>query len=169
MDTPTAAVENFEAAPAVQESKPARQARRAPVMDDDDDMFRGDAPGSAPAKPASPKASPAPAENFAAQGNVRVLKPFKSRAEVLERMGGMYGSFFRNAKWYTDESGKMVLKFQNQFEIDNMTVLGGLDAFVKAVSQVMGRAISKQDVSCECESVARKDDIIEKILEAAEE
>ena len=169
------------AEPAVTEAaRPARPQRRAPVADDDDDMFRGDAPGAAPAPQKSapaPKSEPAPVTRPAAApsapvGNVRVLKPYRSRAEAIERMEAaspMQSSFFKQAKWYVDEQGGFVLKFQNQFEIDNMLFFDGEPFFLKILSQIVGRPLAKKDLVCECESVKKKDDVIDQILEAAEE
>ena len=165
---------------ATEAAKPARPQRRAPVADDDDDMFRGDAPGAAPAPQKSapaPKSEPAPVTRPAAApsapvGNVRVLKPYRSRAEAIERMEAaspMQSSFFKQAKWYVDEQGGFVLKFQNQFEIDNMLFFDGEPFFLKILSQIVGRPLTKKDLVCECESAKKKNDVIDQILEAAEE
>ena len=160
-----------EQAPTVVEpAKPARPSRR-PTYSDDDDMFRGDAPGAAPQKSAA-SAAPTPAAAAPQSGNVRILKPFKSRAEVVEKMAQvspMQSSFFKNAKWYTDEAGKIVLKFATKFDIDNMKFFDGEDFFIKMIYQVMGRPYSKADLICECEDGKKKDDVIERIIEAAEE
>jgi hypothetical protein len=165
-------------------AKPTRPQRRAPVADDDDDMFRGDAPGAAPAastpqrstpvqkiEPA-PVSRPTAATASAPSGNVRVLKPYRSRAEAIERMEAaspMQSSFFKQAKWYVDEQGGFVLKFQNQFEIDNMLFFDGEPFFLKFLSQIVGRPLTKKDLVCECEATKKKDDVIDQILEAAEE
>ena len=81
----------------------------------------------------------------------------------------MQSSFFKNAKWYTDEEGKFVQKFATKFDIDNMKFFDGEDFFVKIVSRVMGRPLSKAELICECDEGKQKDDMIEKIIEAAEE
>ena len=165
---------------ATEAAKAARPQRRAPVADDDDDMFRGDAPGAAPAPQKSapaPKSEPAPVTRPAAApsapvGNIRVLKPYRSRAEAIERMEAaspMQSSFFKQAKWYVDEQGGFVLKFQNQFEIDNMLFFDGEPFFLKILSQIVGRPLTKKDLVCECESAKKKNDVIDQILEAAEE
>ena len=154
-----------------------RPQRQMPALDDDDDMFRGDAPGVAP-KPkksvdkSQEKPTEAPFEEKAATGSkVRVLKPFRNRAELIERMdavNGMKSSFFKEAKWYTDESGRIILKYAKQFEIDNMNRFSGLDFFAKVATEVLGRSISVSDIICEAGEEQKKNDVIDKIIEAAE-
>ena len=144
--------------------KPKRTPKR-PKFDDDDEDFRSDAPTTM--KKAEKVSAP-----DANDKNVRVLRPFKSRAEVLDRMivaDPMSASFFKNAKWYTDESGRMIVKFNNTFDIDNMRVFGGEEIFIKVVSQVTGKALSKKDLICEANTESKKDELIDKILEAAED
>ena len=144
--------------------KPKR-APKKPKFDDDDEDFRSDAPTTM-------KKSEKVSTQTASDKNVRVLRPFKSRAEVLDRMIGadpMSASFFKNAKWYTDESGRMIVKFNSTFDIDNMRVFGGEEIFIKVVSQVTGKALSKKDLICEANTESKKDELIDKILEAAED
>ena len=174
---------NFTAqAPSLEPEKPPQKARRtqAPApTDDDDDMFRGDAPGMTapePRKEAAPtaatrKSTPRQVQP-ASTDNVRVLKPFRNRAEVLEKMeatSAMHASFFKRAKWYTDEGGRIVLKFENQFDLNNMTVFDGEALFIRIASEVIGRVLSKADIVCECQTEQKTDSVIDKILEAAEE
>ena len=161
-------------------SKPQR-ARRPVYDDDDDDMFKDDAPGAKNSAPKAPSVSKntvsaqenaIPKTNAASNASVRVLKPFRSRAEVLEQMdaaSAMHSSFFKGAKWYTDESGRFVLKFENKFAIDNMRFFDGEDFFAKIISKTTGRNISKADIICECNEESKKDSVIDKILEAAED
>ena len=155
-------------------SNPARPARRVIYDDDDDEMFKDDAPKSARSdviedKPAARATSvSAPSSDRA----TRVLKPFRGRAEALEKMdaaSAMHSSFFKSAKWYTDESGRFVLKFANQFGIDNMKFFDGEDFFIKIVSRVVGRNLSKSDIICECEDTTKQNSVIDQILEAADE
>jgi hypothetical protein len=163
--------------------KPSRPARRQAFSDDDDDeMFRGDAPGAkatsvTPQKTvAEPKAEAKAAPvSVASQtdANVRVLKPFRSRAEVIEKLeatraGSMTASFFKRAKWYTDGNGKIVLKFETEFDIKNMQFFDGEEVFLKVVSGVIGRQLTKADLSCECDEKKTNDSVIDQILEAAE-
>ena len=161
--------------------KPARPARRAAFVEDDDEMFRGDAPGAAAPKtaPATAQAASKPVQRPeakqpsvpASSGNVRVLKPFRSRAEVFEKMNAidpMKASFVSMSKWYTDEAGRLVLKFTKPFEIDSMKQFGADDLFIKIVSQVVGKQYSKADLIVECATEQKSDSVIDKILEAAD-
>ena len=180
---------------AEENKKPQRPSRRPIYDDDDDDMFRGDAPGAATSavtgasatRQATQSVSKAPESQRAAasqprvssnsssgavNANVRVLKPFKNLAEALERMDAaspMNSSFFKRARWYCDENGRFVLKFSNKFDIDNMKFFDGEAFFLKIVSAVVGRPLSKADLVCECEEEKKTDSVIDKILEAAEE
>ena len=166
----TVAVSNTESEPKAEpmaEEKPVQ--RRAPKAQkyDDDDEFKGDAPGvkKAPAeKPTAPTSQ-------ATSGNVRILKPFRQRAEAMEVMdsrSAMLASFFKRAKWYSDESGNIVLKFGAKFEIDNMKMFDGEPFFVKIISEVTGRPFTLSNMKCECEAEKKGDETIDKIIEAAE-
>ena len=164
-------------------AKPTRPARRAAfVEDDDDEMFRGDAPGAPVPNPTptssqiAPKSAPAqpvqkPASSPASSGNVRVLKPFRSRAEVVEKMEAidpMKASFISMSKWYSDEMGRLVLKFTSPFEIDTVKQFQADELFIKVVSQVVGKQYSKADLMMECAAEQKSDSVIDKILEAAD-
>lgn len=171
---------------AEKQEKTARTIRRPVVEDDDDEMFRGDAPGasvapkpvrSAPtAENTAPKQTSRPtpqvADPAANQGkNVRVLKPFKSRAEVVERLtntDAMLAGMFQCAKWYIDESGRLVLKFEAQGIIDNIRFFKGEQLFLSITASVTGRSYSKDDLILECDTARKSDSVIDKIIEAAE-
>lgn len=159
--------------------KPTRPARRAAfVEDDDDEMFRGDAPGASAPKNApepvqtAPKSAPKQAATApVSSGNVRVLKPFRSRAEVFEKINHidpMKASFISMSKWYTDEMGRLVLKFNTPFEINSVKQFGADELFLRIVSQVVGKQYSKSDLIMECANEKKSDSVIDKILEAAE-
>ncbi len=154
-------------APETSKDKP-RRPKKPICSDDDDDFFRGDAPGAvtAPTKFASDPTKSDP------DGNIRTLKPFRGRAEALERMDGadpMQSSFFKSAKWYLDGTGKLILKFPSQFEIDTVARFGGEGFFQNIMSSVMGKQLTKSDFAFECESGMKKDSVIDQILEAAED
>ena len=177
-----------ESAKETAEARPARAARRPVVTDDDDEMFRGDAPGavSAPKTASAPQGAPAtvsraeaaaarresrPATSVAPSANVRVLKPFKSRAEVMERLtvaDEMAAGFFHLGKWYTDENGNIIVKFDSASTIDMITVFNGDNSFLRTVSAVMGRQYSKNQLILECDATKKSDSVIDKIIEAAE-
>ena len=138
--------------------------KRPKYDDDDDEMFRSDSPvtrSSAPTSIATPvKAS-----------GVRVLKPIKSRAEILEKLissDPMTGSFFKAGKWYNDENGNIVLKFATQFEIDNIKNFGGEALFLRVISSVMGKSFAANQLSFETEGETKTDEIIDSIISAAE-
>ncbi len=151
------------------EDKPSRRAKKQEKLDEDD-MFRGDAPMSA-SQGESKKASEKQAAN-AYGGAVRTLKPFRNRAEAIElmdRKSPMLSAFFKRAKWYTDDDGNVILKFETKFDIDNMKMFDGEPFFVSVISQLVGRQFTVSQMRCECESEKKNDGMIDKILEAAEE
>ena len=161
-------------APVPEAQRPRRQARPAVFTEDDDEDFRGDGPSTfASKKPATdiPKVqTTAPARN-SFDSNVRTLKPFKSRAEVLEKMqnlDAMKASFVMGAKWYTDDGGRIIMKFKTPFEIDAVKQFAADDLFLRIASQVTGRGYSKADLLLECDAGQKTNSIIDKILEAAE-
>ena len=147
--------------------RPSRTAQK--VIHSDDEDFRGDAPPSARAKvvETAPKPETAPVSDKA----VRTLKPFKNRAEAIEIMdsrSGMMSSFFKNAKWYSDSDGNIILKYDTQYEIDNMKMFDGEPFFVSVISAVTGRTFTNANLKCECDSEKKGSDTIDKIIEAAE-
>ena len=80
----------------------------------------------------------------------------------------MTASFFKRAKWYTDGNGKIVLKFETEFDIKNMQFFDGEDVFLKIASGVLGRQLTKADLSCECDAEKKTGSVIDRILEIAE-
>ena len=173
----TAEEESFKASsePSADGKKPRRPARPATFTEEDDDEdFRGDGPSMSqsqkkkPSADASATASNAPKTK---DTNMRVLKPFRSRAEVLEKMqniDAMMASFVMGAKWYSDENGRIVMKFNMPFEIDTVKQFASDELFLRVASQVTGRSYSKADLMLECDADQKGNSIIDKILEAAE-
>ena len=169
---------------AVKVEKPQRAARRPVFTDDDDEMFRGDAPGAVARKASAPAQSVQNAAvqqtasatqraqaQSAAGKSVRVLKAFRSRAEVVERLtqaDAMLAGMFQCAKWYTDENGRFILKFDSKGSIDNIRFFKGEQLCLNIASGVTSRQYSKDDLIMECESERKSDSVIDKILEAAE-
>ena len=161
-------------APEKTEEKPARRAQRAAKPTDDDDMFRDDAPRAAagPARAAQTKPVASPVAPASSGGAVRTLKPFKKRAEAIEIMNGrdpMTSSFFKNAKWYVDESDNVILKFTDSYAINGIKTFGGEVMFAKVLSEVTGRAISPSEIKYENETEKKSAGLIDKIIEAAED
>ncbi len=171
----TPQVEKAAQAPAVEQrtetARPARRAAKA-MAADDDDMFRGDAPGAVKPSPVPTPKKAEPTVNAKAGQKIRTLKPFKNRAEALEIMdskSAMLSSFFKSAKWYSDEDGNVILKYETQFQIDNMKLFDGEPFFVSVISQVTGRPFTLANMKCECDTEKKGDDTIDRIIEAAED
>ena len=154
-----------------QEDKPVRRPLRQAKQEDDDDMFRGDAP-TAVKKTTAPEKKTETQASVPSGGTVRTLKPFKRRAEAIElmdRKSPMLSAFFKRAKWYEDEGGNIVLKFGTKFDIDNMNMFDGEPLFAEVISQILGKPFSAARMKCECETEKQNDSVIDKILEAAED
>ncbi len=152
------------AEPTSEENREKSKRRKQPIYEDDDDMFKGDAPSSVSAAKAEKKETKAV--------NVRTLKPYRSRAEIIEEMDRtdiMQSAFFKCAKWYTDSEGRIVLKFATKFELDNVTLFGGEEFFKRVVSNSLGRPIGKNDFVFEYSDEKKQDSVIDQILENAEE
>jgi hypothetical protein len=178
-NVPVAETESDNVKAVAEQVKPVRT-RAKPKYDDDED-FRGDAP-KAPSQSGDQSTvktseSAARAEmpsqiNTKSASAVRVLKPLKNRAEIMDlmdRRDPMLSGFFKQAKWYSDENGKIVLKFENSFEIDSVKMFGGEKFIVEVISSVTGRNILMTDVAYECEQNKKTDEIIDRIIEASEE
>ena len=136
------------------------------ISENDDEMLRSDSPKR---KETSPVKS---ANTSKTIGNVRTLKPFKSRAEALEKMISAdvaTGSWFCNAKWYCDENENFVIKFESQFVADNVKNMGGEELFLRAVSDTVGRTLTKKNVSFEYDAIGKTNELIDEIIEAVEE
>ena len=154
-----------------QEDMPVRRPLRQANQEDDDDMFRGDAP-TAVKKTTAPEKKTETQASVPSGGTVRTLKPFKRRAEAIElmdRKSPMLSAFFKRAKWYEDEGGNIVLKFGTKFDIDNMKMFDGEPLFAEVISQILGKPFSAARMKCECETEKQNDSVIDKILEAAED
>ena len=141
------------------EKKPEAPKRRAPIMDDDDDMFKSDAPPAA-------KKSVAPASNK------RVLRPYKNKAEVLDRFSAldpMNASFISQSKWYTDDEGRVVLKFETPYIIDSIKMFNADTQFVEVISSVSGIRYTKDSVLFEVDGKSGKNDLIDEIIQNSEQ
>jgi len=153
----------------IAEEKPRKRPQKQVNQTSDDDDFKGDAPRSVPVAAAKKPVT----QDGGNTGAVRTLKPFKRRAEAIEIMdkigGGMYSSFFKRAKWYTDESDNIVLKFQSVYDIDNMRRFDGEKMFADVISKIIGRPFTVAELRCECDTEKKTDEVIDRIIEAAEE
>ncbi len=166
-------VQNLEKSEKQTDDKPSRRSAKQ-AKQDDDDMFRGDAPGTANMGLTKWNDIPV-AENpnqISSGKEIRILKPYKNRAEAIElmdRKSPMLSAFFKRAKWYSDDSGSIVLKFGTKFDIDNMKMFDGEPFFVGIISQITGKQFMVSQMKCECETEKKSDSIIDRILEAAED
>ncbi len=145
---------------------PRRRPSRA-AKDEDDDMFRGDAPSEKKAHSA-PQVSSKTSDR---SGSVRTLRTFKNRAEAIElmdRKSPMLSAFFKRARWYSDDNGNIILKFDTKFDIDNMKMFDGEPFFAGVISQLIGKQFSISQIKCECDTEKKNDSTIDQILEAAE-
>ena len=153
------ASEASEQAP-VAEKKPEAK-KRAPVIDDDDDMFKADAP------PATKKVSVSSVEN-----KKRVLRPYKNKAEVLDRFSAldpMNASFISQSKWYTDDEGRVVLKFETPYIIDSIKMFNADVQFIDVISSVSGIRYTKDSVLFEVDGKSGKADLIDEIIQNSEQ
>ena len=138
---------------------PKTKTRRAPVFTDDDDIFKSDAP-PAVKTPASPKKTETGAQK-------RVLKSFKNRAEILEKLNSidpMNASFFSDSKWYTDGDGRIVLKFASAYSIDTIKIFNGDTQMYNVLSSTLGGKYNKDNVLFECDENKKGNSAIDEIL-----
>ena len=134
---------------------PEKNSRRVPVFEDNE-KFREDFPGN--------KNTP--------NNQARLLKPYRNREEVIEKLNSynpMIAPFFNYAGWYTDPDGNIVLKFKNEFAIDNIKNFGGDEDFRKALLSVGNSAMSNVNIMYEVVSDKNDKDIIDEIIYAADE
>ncbi len=157
--------EKIEVKPEIKAEAP--KPRKAPKFDDDEE-FKSDAP---PAAKASPVKKPE-AEKPVNKSPKRILKAFKNRAEVLEIMNGidpMNASFVAESKWYTDEEGRVVLKFNSPFTIDSIKIFNADTQLFDALTKAMGKQFTKNNVFFECDATDGKRDVIDEILTNSED
>ena len=88
--------------------------------------------------------------------------------EIMDSRSAMLSSFFKRAKWYSDEDGNIILKFAAKFEIDNMKMFDGEPFFVGIISEITGKPFALTNMKCEFDAEKKGDEIIDQIIEAAE-
>ena len=140
-------------------------ARVTPKSYDDDDEFRGDAPTSSAQRVSIPEKK----TDAGKDTGKRVLKPLRNRAEivdVLDKRDRIVASSFKLAKWYNDESGKIVLKFPSVFDIDRAKQFGGEEVFLSVLSSVMDKPVLKNDVLYEADGGTEANEKIDQIIDA---
>lgn len=103
----------------------------------------------------------------------RVLRPLRAWSEVVDRVrdtSPMAASFFITAKAYTDENGRIVVKFTEKFMINMVSREGAPEALRTALSLCLGRKVMAEEILLEVESSDPQiDSLLDLILEAAEE
>ena len=145
--------------PAEDQSVP-KKARRV-VQNDDDEMFKSDAPTLISQKPAQLQKS---------GDGVRRLKPMKNRAEALDKLtdtNSMVASFYKVAKWYLSDDGKIVLKFPAKYSADNAKRFDVSGEFLRVINAVSGAKYSASDILYESEDIKVESSVIDEILDAA--
>ncbi len=130
----------------------------------------------APAKPAAaPKTQPKPqTPPVSDEPNRRVLRPLRAWSEVVARVGErnpMVAPFFKQAKAYTTEDGKVVIKFGNDFAVSMTKRDDTPETLRAALAMALGRPVSPDGILTEVENDQKvsSDSMLDLILEAAEE
>ena len=154
-------------APALEATQPAEQPKavKSPkkiVETSDDEEFRSDAPikQTASAVPVSLKR-----ENTDGKP---VLKPFRSRAEAVEKLTDtdfMVASFYKVAKWYTDGDGKIVLRFPTKHQADSAQNFDKKGIFAKVIGIVSGKSCVPSDIKYEVEGEVSQYTVIDELLD----
>lgn len=143
------------------EDKPEPKRVKRVTQSDDDEMFKSDAPTAISQKPVQTQKS---------GDSVRILKPVKSRAEALDKLtelNSMVASFYKTAKWYVSDNGKMVLKFPAKYSADSAKHFDTNGDFAKVISMVSGVRYNPSDILYESEDIKVESSVIDEILDAA--
>lgn len=154
------------AAPAGSRAPNAPAQRPAPAR-------QTDAAVQAAATPPRP-AAPAPVTGTPPEEKRRVLRPLRPYAEVIDRIrttDPMTASFFNQAKAFTTEEGRVVVKFPSEFLMGMAKAGGNPEVLRKALSVVLDRPVPAEGILFETEPSDKKTDgsLLDLILEAAEE
>ena len=83
----------------------------------------------------------------------------------------MVETFFKQAKVYTTEDGKVIIRFAGEFAVSMTRKDDVQETLRAALSMTLGRALSPSDVITEVENDHKSttDSMLDLILEAAEE
>ena len=108
-----------------------------------------------------------------ASDKTRTLRPIRAWNEVVSRIAEGHpvpASFFKTAKAFTADDGRIVIKFEGDFQRMMAERDGGLDAIRGALSFCLQKQITQADIVIETQSVAQSDDtLLDLILDAADE
>lgn len=157
---------------------------RRRVYDDDDEDFRSDAPTQAAVGQARvtqqgganiPSATSVDSQSTGSVGSggaVRQLRQIKGRAEAIERLmqaDTMLASFYKSAKWYSDNDGHIVLKFPDKYASENAKFFDSKGVFLKVISHTLGVQLRADDILYEYDEAGKAVSVIDEILDAASE
>ncbi|MBQ9161884.1 MAG: DNA polymerase III subunit gamma/tau [Clostridia bacterium] len=108
-----------------------------------------------------------------ASDKTRTLRPIRAWNEVVSRIAEGHpvpASFFKTAKAFTADDGKIVIKFDGDFQRMMAERDGGLDAIRGALSYCLQKQITQADIVIETQSVTQAEDtLLDLILDAADE
>ncbi len=102
----------------------------------------------------------------------RVLRPVRSWMEVVERISRsapMTASFAKASRAYTTEDDRLIVRFDNVFALQMMEQDENRDRLRAAASAVLRREIGDRALVYEVAGKQKKDDVIDEIIESAEE
>ena len=128
-------------------------------------------PAASAETPAMPKAAPAPTVS-APMNAKRVLRPIRAWMEVVERISRsepMMASFAKNAQAFTDENGKVIVRFRDDFSLHMMEQGSAKDRMRTAVSAVLRREVGDRDLVFEVLGKREENSPIDEILDALDE
>lgn len=115
----------------------------------------------------------APSNSAKASDNARTLRSLRIWNEAISRIAEGHpvpASFLKTAKAYTTEDGKIVIKFESDFQKMMSERDGGLDALRGALSFCLQKQIAPSDIIFEIQAAKAADDgLLDLILDAADE
>ena len=115
-----------------------------------------------------PVAAPLPAMPAEASSK-RILRPVRAWMEVVERVSRsepMTASFARNARAFTTEDGKVIVRFENDFSLHMMEQGSAKDRLRTAVSAVLRREVGDRELIFEVAGKKSENSPIDEILDA---
>lgn len=111
---------------------------RAVKTDEDDEMFRSDAPAK---KKSSESVTKQQNENHG-------MRQYKNRSEVLDKLtdsNSMLASFYKSAKWYVD-GDKIILRFSDEYSANSAKLFDSKGEFARIASSVSGVKYAPSDI-----------------------
>ncbi len=102
----------------------------------------------------------------------RILRPIRNWMEAAERVGRnapMLAGFVKAARAYTTEDGQVIVRFDNSFAMSMMEKDDARDRLRAAVSTVLRREVTDRALIFEVTGKTDAKNVIDEIIEAAEE